>query len=483
MSSDAPQFQPLIQLMEFPDPEQRQAAENIYKELQENDFKSFHDEVETKVQAEIQKIPKKTREAFSNEIRHTFLIKNYMNLAQNYLTQKNADKNFNFNPVVQLNEISDQSKRQRTALAYSKVCAEHVSIIKQNVERSYELEKPTADWMSEKIKECMWKDWILRRYPEIVEAVVAHKTKTPNSTQENKENTTADVTEISNPAQMFYSLKKKRRTNAANNTEDDIESCFRSVADLHMGAMASTISLQCYLLHCPEMPRIVTISRPAKKEETSVLTMLGADYTGPIKIDLWGKIADDQALSIYEMQEATNEQQLILLELNHFRLADVREAHQTPMRKLHSTPKSTIRQLTTPTQPFLNKETATMSSNLFSRQLSCLIASPPFDVSVAGIITDLEQPMKTENSELIRKYTLVDRSGKYISCVALGRHAENEILQDNNEIAIYFGRAQEGRGNNPGSLWLYDECHVVLLRANRESPQKKEKIEFSPKKA
>ena len=55
----------------------------------------------------------------------------------------------------------------------------------------------------------MWKDWILRRYPEIVEAVVAHKTKTPNSTQENKENTTADVTEISNPAQMFYSLKKK----------------------------------------------------------------------------------------------------------------------------------------------------------------------------------------------------------------------------------------------------------------------------------
>ena len=59
MSSDAPQFQPLIQLMEFPDPEQRQAAENVYKELQENDFKSFHDEVETKVQAEIQKIPKK----------------------------------------------------------------------------------------------------------------------------------------------------------------------------------------------------------------------------------------------------------------------------------------------------------------------------------------------------------------------------------------------------------------------------------------
>ena len=59
MSSDAPQFQPLIQLMEFADPEQRQAAENVYKELQENDFKSFHDEVETKVQAEIQKIPKK----------------------------------------------------------------------------------------------------------------------------------------------------------------------------------------------------------------------------------------------------------------------------------------------------------------------------------------------------------------------------------------------------------------------------------------
>ena len=323
---------------------------------------------------------------------------------------------------------------------------------------------------------------MLLRYPEIVEDVVTRQTKTPNSTQENNENSTEDVTKISIPAQMFCSPKKKRRIKSRNGTEDDVESCFRSVADLHMGAMASTISLECYLLHCPEMPRTITISRSKKKEEMSVLTMLGADYTGPIKMDLWGTIADDHALSISEMQEAADGQP-ILLELKHFRLADVREAHQTFMRKLHSTARTTIRQIKKPTQPFLNKETATMSSDLFSRQFSCLTASPPFEVNIAGIITDLEQPTRTENSELIRKYTLVDRSGKYISCVALGRHAENEILEDNNEIVIYFGRAQEGRGNTQGSLWLYDECHIVLLRAGRETPQKKEKIDFTPKKA
>ena len=323
---------------------------------------------------------------------------------------------------------------------------------------------------------------MLLRYPEIVEDVVTRQTKTPNSTQENNENSTEDVTKISIPAQMFCSPKKKRRIKSRNGTEDDVESCFRSVADLHMGAMASTISLECYLLHCPEMPRTITISRSKKKEEMSVLTMLGADYTGPIKIELWNTIADEEALSISEMQQAAD-QQLILLELNNFRLADVREAHQTIMRKLHSTPKSTIRQITAPTQPFLNKETATLSSDLFSRQFSCLVASPPFDVSVAGIITDLEQLVTYEDFELRRNFTLVDKSGKYIYCVAKGRHAENEFLANNNEIAIYFAKAQEGRGNNPNSLWLYDECHIVLLRASRETPQKKEKIEFSIKKA
>ena len=390
---------------------------------------------------------------------------------------------FTFDPVVKLNEIPDHSKRERAALAYNKVRVKHVPIIKQNVESAYEREKmPTGNWMTKKTEQTMWEEWMILRYPEIVEAVVTAETTNPNTKQKKNETSTTDVTEISTPTQMFCTPKKKRRIDAAKGTEDEVESCFRSVADLHMGAIANTVSLECYLLYCREEPRSVTINRARRREETSVLTMLGADCTGPIKIDLWGKLADDNALSISEMQEAADEK-LVLLELKHFRLAEIKEAHHTVMRKLHSTPRSTIRQITTPTQKFLDKETATMSNDLFSRQFSCLVATPPFDVSITGIVTDLEEPIRTESSELLRKYTLVDRSGKYIFCAAFGRHAQNEILANNNEIVIYFAKAQEGRGNTPSTLWLYDESHIILLRAGRETPQKKEKIEFILKKA
>ena len=210
MSSNAPHFQPLIEIMEFPDHEQRQAAEKIYKELHEDDCKSFHAEVETEIRTRIERLPEKAKEAFTKEVRQSFLIENYLNLAQNYLTKKKAEKNFIFNPVVELKEISDQSQRERTALAYSKVRAEHDPIIKQEVEKSYERENiPTASWISKDMQETMKKEWMLSRYPEIVEAVVARHAKTPEPTQEIKKCSTKDITEMFIPAQMFYSPKKK----------------------------------------------------------------------------------------------------------------------------------------------------------------------------------------------------------------------------------------------------------------------------------
>ena len=58
-----------------------------------------------------------------------------------------------------------------------------------------------------------------------------------------------------------------------------------------------------------------------------------------------------------------------------------------------------------------------------------------------------------------------DKRGQYLHCIAYGRHVENELVAVGNDIGMFFGTAQSGLNNNAGSVWLYDDAHVVLFEA------------------
>ena len=62
------------------------------------------------------------------------------------------------------------------------------------------------------------------------------------------------------------------------------------------------------------------------------------------------------------------------------------------------------------------------------------------------------------------QFKLHDPAGRYVSCIAFGRHAANPNLQNGNEVVLFYATAQSGLNNNPGNVWMYDESHVLLLR-------------------
>ena len=70
----------------------------------------------------------------------------------------------------------------------------------------------------------------------------------------------------------------------------------------------------------------------------------------------------------------------------------------------------------------------------------------------------------------MRPFQLQDCTGKFVMCIALGRHSENELLEDYSEVVVYFATAQAGLGNEPGKLWVYDESHIVRLRQRCKAP-------------
>ena len=63
----------------------------------------------------------------------------------------------------------------------------------------------------------------------------------------------------------------------------------------------------------------------------------------------------------------------------------------------------------------------------------------------------------------MQEFRLHDSQGRYVVCRAFGRHAGSVLIVDGAELVIYFASAKVGLSNQPGSLWLYDEAHVIAL--------------------
>ena len=184
--------------------------------------------------------------------------------------------------------------------------------------------------------------------------------------------------------------------------------------------------------------------------------------------------------SLIDWQDTANEEPL-WVELRNLRIADERRPHQTTMRKVHSTDRTTIRRLTTPTVDALLNEQTLMNCKLYTRDFQRLSSRLPFSISIAGVASHLQHPTETESGQQMRRFRLVDLCGKYVDCVAFGRQAENTLIAEGNDIIIYFASALEGLRMSTGSLWLYDECHVVLQRGGCVPPQLRQHMELRSK--
>ena len=87
----------------------------------------------------------------------------------------------------------------------------------------------------------------------------------------------------------------------------------------------------------------------------------------------------------------------------------------------------------------------------------------PFRVSLAGTIHDLQEAEPTMKGELRRNLKLADEQGKWIHCVAHGRHAENDSLENFRRIVVYFCSARPANGHAPQAVWFFKDAYIVPL--------------------
>ena len=70
------------------------------------------------------------------------------------------------------------------------------------------------------------------------------------------------------------------------------------------------------------------------------------------------------------------------------------------------------------------------------------------------------EPTRT-TGDVSREFKLVDATGAWIQCVALGTHAENNALAQNQKVIVYYAHGRMNQSGNVASLWLFSDSAVV----------------------
>ena len=209
------------------------------------------------------------------------------------------------------------------------------------------------------------------------------------------------------------------------------------------------------------------------KWQVPTMKMLLTDGSGPIEMEVWRDIALVLRKTLDEVLQQKPDN--IYMDITYFKINAVDTCKLlSPMRKIVTTPRTIIKHQRD-NMSFAECRTSILPPEqaLYVRDFSVLKQRLPFRVSLAGIINEVEEATLTQAGNLKKCFILQDQAGRYVTCAALGRHAQSPAISTSTEVIVYFGKAQEGfKPNLPGIVWIYDEAHVVVLRENVYCPPK-----------
>ena len=103
----------------------------------------------------------------------------------------------------------------------------------------------------------------------------------------------------------------------------------------------------------------------------------------------------------------------------------------------------------------------------------------PFRATVKGFVMDrAEDYSVSQRGNPMRYFSLMDRQGAYISCIAFDRHTDDDTLSNNTEVVVYFGTGRASIGNVSSGMYLYNDA--VVVRCSSEVPRvwKQSLVEF-----
>lgn len=76
----------------------------------------------------------------------------------------------------------------------------------------------------------------------------------------------------------------------------------------------------------------------------------------------------------------------------------------------------------------------------------------------------------------MKSVELVDASRNSVNVTAYGRHGENSLIQNGNDIVVFIASCLPDSKGSEARLWVYDRAHIMLRRKDLTIPQNRKHI-------
>jgi len=447
-----------------------------------------------------QKFASKYRKIHKDIIRDNYahLFSSFMN--EHYLSiivevqssTPNEETAYTFKPAISVEELLEKPGNEEAEKIFAAVELEHEKPIRDKTAEGYAEMCEVFDpvWVAS-MKDSLYKQFLLSGYLNIVREVVTNPSQTVEVTNTSvtpksssirskmpRSNTTID-------ADNFCSPRKRPKVETAQSVVSNGNPPeMLSVAELYgrIGAEPGTTSVEVRFLYCDSEVRHADLSnatnrtKPKKKNQAAVLTLVVSDRTGCIYVELWREAASN----ICELAQEWNEEDSnVLLRISNYTVVEDKRTMISKSCKLIGDDRTQVARISFSTRPSLVDPTTHLAGSIFIRNISLLAAKPPFFVHLAGIVSMVQDLKVSRQGNEMRDFRLSDISGNYVECRALGRHVHNPHIADKNEVVIYGSSVTVPQGNNKsGYLWLFNEAHVVILKRKCVVPKSLRHIEF-----
>ena len=223
-------------------------------------------------------------------------------------------------------------------------------------------------------------------------------------------------------------------------------------------------------------------------ESSMAQDLLLVDKTGPVMVTLRND-AVRQFLSLVPAGQSGSPGGR-LVHLDVVRVVDLPKSEWngeclTPMRALMSVP-STIKNAGTvvtmpavPTSSYLTTSVYTvpqagLCTDFLRKQHLC---KAPFRGSFVGMITDVQEPGTTLAGLPKLCFDLVDATGAYLRCCAIGHNAVSTTIRTNLEVVLYHVTGRGPLGNAPGMLYLFKDALIVAVSEKKPPYVKRMQVE------
>ena len=455
-------FEPELDVASLPDPLLREHATRVLEQVRETHVQLIAEAVQRAYEADTKNVPEYLRTGLEEKLRRHCLLAQYFQIVSSVVSGAAVASAFAWEPPFCIDNLSDEAARQSAPELCLQARPHHVPVVEAKVKERFRIDTARIDPSIMALHaDTLRANWLRENYFGILREVIDGSERSSFPVSVADAAVVASVAPAYAPSNVFASPKKRLRL-ASPLPPSEAHAVANTVQELHTQNLTGSDAMKttAVVLHYPEEPRWGTITDRKTKAQSQVpvVSVMLADASGPILLELWRDAADRVLRELAGWASGSNDA-LVWVEVRYAWCRAIPGRVIPALRKLVANDRTTMVRC----EPPASAPRGAPSSDLYSVDFEQLTGATPFTICLRGIVTSVQDEVLSQSGNPMKNFKLHDQTGRFVHCVAFGRQVDNEFIVECNEIILYFAKAMPGLTGAHGQLWMYDENHIVLV--------------------